>query len=63
MRALLLAIATVSSLAVAAPTLAQTLTVNSSLSIDVSGFTGDPSTLPGRGDRHRDPELAAAWPP
>ncbi|CAN7573211.1 hypothetical protein LJR219_004175 [Phenylobacterium sp. LjRoot219] len=46
MRALLLAIATVSSLAAAAPTLAQTFRVNNNLSIDVTGFSGDPKTLP-----------------
>lgn len=46
MRALLLAFATVSSLAAAAPTLAQTLKVNENLSIDVAGFSGDPKTLP-----------------
>ena len=46
MRALLLVIATVSSLAAAAPTLAQTLKVNSKLSIDVNGFSGDPKILP-----------------
>ena len=46
MRALLLALATVSSLAAAAPTLAQTLRVNSNLSIDVAGFSGDPNILP-----------------
>jgi hypothetical protein len=46
MRALLLALATVSSLAAAAPTLAQTLKVNKNLSIDVTGFSGDLNTLP-----------------
>jgi hypothetical protein len=46
MRALLLVLATVSSLAAAAPTLAQTLKVNQNLSIDVTGFSGDPKTLP-----------------
>jgi hypothetical protein len=46
MRALLLALATVSSLAAAAPTLAQTLRVNSNLSINVAGFSGDPNILP-----------------
>jgi len=46
MRALLLALATVSSLAAAAPTLAQTLRVNKNLDIDVTGFSGDPKTLP-----------------
>jgi hypothetical protein len=46
MRALLLALATVSSLAAAAPTLAQTLRVNSNLSINVTGFSGDPNILP-----------------
>jgi hypothetical protein len=46
MRALLLVLATVSSLAVAAPTFAQTLKVNSKLSIDVHGFSGDPKILP-----------------
>jgi hypothetical protein len=45
MRALLLVIATVSSLAAAAPTLAKTFTVNSNLSIDVTGFSGDPKVL------------------
>ncbi len=45
MRALLLALATVSSLAAAAPTLAQTLKVNSKISIDVAGFSGDPMVL------------------
>jgi hypothetical protein len=46
MRVLLLALATVSSLAAAAPTLAQTLRVNKNLSIDVAGFSGDPNVLP-----------------
>ncbi|KQW66502.1 hypothetical protein ASE17_05410 [Phenylobacterium sp. Root77] len=46
MRALLLALATVSSLAAAAPSLAQTLKVNQNLSIDVTGFSGDPKILP-----------------
>ena len=46
MRALLLALATVSSLAAATPTLAQTLKVNKNLSIDVTGFSGNPKTLP-----------------
>ncbi len=46
MRALLLALATVSSLTAAAPSLAQTLKVNENLSIDVTGFSGNPKTLP-----------------
>ena len=46
MRALLLALATVSSLAAAAPIFAQTLKVNKNVSIDVTGFSGDPKTLP-----------------
>lgn len=46
MRAFLLALATVSSLAAATPTLAQTLRVNKNLSIDVAGFSGDPKILP-----------------
>ena len=46
MRALLLVLATAGSFAAAAPTLAQTLKVNSKLSIDVAGFSGDPKTLP-----------------
>jgi len=46
MRALLLVLATVGSLAAAAPALAKTLTVNSKLSIDVAGFSGDPKILP-----------------
>jgi hypothetical protein len=45
MRALLLALAAVSSLAVGAPTLAQTLTVNPNFVIDVTGFSGDANTL------------------
>lgn len=46
MRALLLALAMSSSLAVGAPTFAQTLTVNPNFSIDVTGFSGDANTLP-----------------
>ena len=46
MRALLIALATVSSFAVAAPSLAQPLKVNKNLSIDVTGFSGDPKILP-----------------
>jgi hypothetical protein len=46
MRALLLALATASSLACGAPTLAQTLTVNPNFAIDVTGFSGDANTLP-----------------
>jgi hypothetical protein len=45
-RVLLLLLATVSSLAAVAPTLAQTIRVNSNLSIDVAGFSGDPNILP-----------------
>jgi hypothetical protein len=45
MRALLLALATISGLATGAPTLAQTLTVNEKLVIDVTGFNGDANTL------------------
>jgi hypothetical protein len=45
MRALLLALAMTSSLAAAAPTLAQTLTVNPNFVIDVTGFSGDANTL------------------
>jgi hypothetical protein len=46
MRALLLVLATASSLAAAAPALAQSLKVNSKLTIDVHGFSGDPKVLP-----------------
>ena len=46
MRTLLLALAAVSSLAVASPSLAQTLKVNKNLSIDVTGFSGDAKILP-----------------
>ena len=46
MRALLLALATIGSLAAAAPSLAQTLKVNQDISIDVTGFSGDPKILP-----------------
>ncbi len=46
MRALLLTLATISSLAVAAPSLAQTLKVNRDISIDVTDFSGDPKILP-----------------
>jgi hypothetical protein len=46
MRSLLLALAAVSSLTAAAPSLAQTLTVNPNFSIDVTGFSGDANTLP-----------------
>jgi len=46
MRALRLALATVSSLAVGASALAQTLTVNPNFSIDVTGFSGEPKVLP-----------------
>jgi hypothetical protein len=46
MRTLLLALAAVSSLAAAAPSLAQTLKVNKNLSIDVTGFSGDAKILP-----------------
>ena len=45
MRALLLALATIGSLAAAAPSLAQTLKVNQDISIDVTGFSGDPKIL------------------
>jgi hypothetical protein len=45
MRALLLALAMASGLAAGAPTLAQTLTVNQNLVIDVTGFNGDANTL------------------
>ncbi len=46
MRALLLTLAAISSLAVAAPSLAQTLKVNRDISIDVTDFSGDPKILP-----------------
>lgn len=46
MRAFLLALAASASLAAAAPALAQTLTVNPNLTIDVTGFSGDANTLP-----------------
>src|SRR5678815_214728 len=46
MRTLLLALAAVSSLAAAAPSLAQTLKVNKNINIDVTGFSGDPKILP-----------------
>jgi hypothetical protein len=46
MRALLLVLATAGGLAAASSTLAQTLKVNSNLSIDVAGFSGDPKILP-----------------
>ena len=46
MRALLLTLATISSLAVAAPSLAQTLKMNRDISIDVTDFSGDPKILP-----------------
>jgi hypothetical protein len=46
MRILLLTLATVTSLAAAAPALAQTLTVNPNLDINVTGFSGDPAVLP-----------------
>jgi hypothetical protein len=42
----MLALATVSSLAVGAATLAQTLTVNPNFTIDVTGFSRDPTILP-----------------
>jgi hypothetical protein len=42
----MLAIASVSSLAVGASTFAQTLKVNPNFSIDVTGFSGDPKVLP-----------------
>ncbi|MBA4010468.1 MAG: hypothetical protein C0481_01255 [Phenylobacterium sp.] len=45
MRAFLLALATIGSLAAAAPSLAQTLKVNQDISIDVTGFSGDPKIL------------------
>jgi hypothetical protein len=45
MRALLLALTAASTLAAGAPTLAQTLTVNPNLTIDVTGFSGDANTL------------------
>jgi hypothetical protein len=46
MRALLLALAPVISLAAGAPTLAQTIKVNPNLVIDVTGFSGDANALP-----------------
>jgi hypothetical protein len=46
MRALLLALATATSLATGAPVFAQTLTVNPNVTIDVTGFSGDANTLP-----------------
>ena len=46
MRAVLLTLAAISSLAVAAPSLAQTLKVNRDISIDVTDFSGDPKILP-----------------
>jgi hypothetical protein len=46
MRAFLLALAAAGSLAAGAPTLAQTLTVNPNIQIDVTGFSGDANTLP-----------------
>jgi len=46
MRALLLVLAAVSGVAAAAPTLAKTFNVNSSLTIDDTGFSGDPKILP-----------------
>jgi hypothetical protein len=46
MRAVLLALAPVISLAAGAPTFAQTLTVNPNLVIDVTGFSGDANALP-----------------
>ena len=46
MRALMLALATVSSLAGGASTFAQTLTVNPNFAIDVTGFSGEPKILP-----------------
>ena len=45
MRALLLALAAIGSLAAAAPSLAQTLKVNQDINIDVTGFSGDPKIL------------------
>jgi hypothetical protein len=45
MRALLLALATVSGLAAGAPALAQTLTVTPNFVIDVTGFNGDLNSL------------------
>ena len=46
MRAFLIALAIGSSLAATAPSVAQTLKVNQNLSIDVTGFSGDPNILP-----------------
>ena len=46
MRAFLFALAIGSSLAATAPSVAQTLKVNQNLSIDVTGFSGDPNILP-----------------
>jgi hypothetical protein len=46
MRAVLLALAPAISLAAGAPALAQTLTVNPNLAIDVTGFSGDANALP-----------------
>jgi len=46
MRALLLSLAMVSSLAIGTPILAQTLKVNPNLTIDVTGFSGDANALP-----------------
>lgn len=46
MRGFLLSLAIVGSLAAATPSLAQTLKVNQNLSIDVTGFSGDPNILP-----------------
>ena len=46
MRALLIVLATVGGVAATAPTLAKTYNVNSSLTIDDTGFSGDPKILP-----------------
>ena len=46
MRALLLVLAAVGGLAAAAPTIAKTFNVNSNLTIDDTGFSGDPKILP-----------------
>lgn len=51
MRAVLLTLAAISSLAVAAPSLAQTLKVNRDISIDVTDFSGDPKILPDMVDK------------
>lgn len=51
MRALLLTLATIGGLAAATPSLAQTLKVNQDISIDVTGFSGDPKILPDMVDK------------